>query len=339
MIIDPKATKVDLQHARNFAQQVGVLGYYDRGISAAKTLSLLPQAIKKYGEMILEGHLGKGTRPWELVDVTSGLDPDSIWVGLEWETGFVSRQEYQGVVQYMWQNHHNWAVDDEGIGPYRGEFTFPPIELSKFTAGESMMDDMRKFMAEKNIITPTCYTQIINSSTKKKFTHIEDAREGWGMHVNISIPGARSDEVKWRFLGQVVRYVFQFVLDDSDVDEYDILIPLFGRDPYGWMYGRSSESANGSMHWHEFKLFHTPASDEEVARIRMVTTRLAEMMHDIVDNPSDYYTLPVKGSSYATIGRPTAENMRDYLLGEVELIELTDSVRVTHSTDFDHLFK
>ncbi|QHJ81608.1 MAG: hypothetical protein [Bacteriophage sp.] len=333
MIIDPKATKVDPTYARNFAMQTGLIPYYDYNTTGTKkVLDLLPQAIKKYGEMILAGNLSKGTRPWELVDVTSGLDPDSVWVGLEWETGFVSRQEYQGVIQYMWQTHHNWAVDDEGIGPYRGEFTFPPIELNKFTAGESMMDDMRKFMAEKNIITPTCYTQIVNPSTKKKYTGRQDARDGWGMHVNISVPGARDNELKWNFLGETVRHIFQYLLDGEDDD---ILIPLFGRDPYGWMYSRQS----GGLNWHEFKLFRTPASDEEVDRIRMVTTRLAEMMHDIVDNPSDYYTLPVRGSNHATIGRPTAENMRDYLLGDVELLELTSSVQVYHNPDFNRLFK
>lgn len=331
MIIDPKATKVDPEHARNFARQTGVLSYYD-GVPAASALAKLPEAIKKYGEMILAGNLSKGTRPWELVDVTSGLDPDSVWVGLEWETGFVSRQEYQGVVQYMWQTHHNWAVDDEGIGPYRGEFTFPPIELNKFTAGESMMDDMRKFMAEKNIITPTCYTQIINPSTKKKYTGRQDARDGWGMHVNISVPGARDNELKWNFLGEVVRHVFQYLLDQGD---NDILLPLFGRDPYGWVYRRRG---SGLM-WHEFKLFHTPASDEEVERIRMVTTRLAEMMHDIVERPSYYYTLPKNGSNYGMVGRPTAENMRDYLLGEVEMMELSDSVQVYHNSDYNRLFK
>lgn len=333
MIIDPKATNVNPEHARSFAMQTGLLGYGDYNATAQKSLALLPAAIKKYGEMIMNGVLGKGTRPWELVDVTSNLDPDSVWVGLEWETGFVSRAEYKGVVQYMWQNHHNWAVDDEGIGPYRGEFTFPPIELNKFSAGESMMDDMRKFMAEKNIITPTCYTQIINPSSSKPYTGRQDARYGWGMHVNISIPGARDNELKYALLSTLVQHVFQYLLDGEDDD--DILIPLFGRDPYGWMYRRSG----GGLKWHEFKLFRTPASDEEVQRIRMVTTRLAEMMHDMVDNPSDYYTLPEKGSQYATIGLPTAENMRDYLLGDVELLELTRSTQVYHSADFTRLFK
>lgn len=334
MIIDPKATKVDPQYARNFAQQTGVVPYYEASRWSNETaLANLPKAIKKYGEMILAGNLSKGTRPWELVDVTSGLDPDSVWVGLEWETGFVSRKEYQGVIQYMWQTHHNWAVDNEGIGPYRGEFTFPPIELNKFTAGESMMDDMRKFMAEKNIITPTCYTQIINPSTKKKYIHREDARSGWGMHVNISVPGARDDHVKHSFLGTVVHNIFQYLLDGEDDDS--ILIPLFGRDPYGWVYTRSG----GGLMWHEFKLFRTPASDEEVERIRMVTTRLAEMMHDIVEHPGDYYTPPAKGEIYATIGRPTAENMRDYLLGDVELLELTSSVRQYYDSSFNSLFK
>jgi hypothetical protein len=325
MFVDPKLD-FNSEYAARFCRENHSLDYGSYSNNQLK--SALVAGMDNYLARIKRGNLDKGTRPWEVVNVTQSLDAGQAWIGVEWETGFCSRAEYEGAVQWLWENHHNWAVDDEGIGPYRGEFTFPPVEFERFAAGDTIMDSMRQWMADNSIATPTAWNQILNSDGSP-YRHYADPRDGWGCHVNISIPETRDNVQKTQHLSRFMKHIFTNVLDGN----YNVTQDLFGRDPYGW---GSSRSGTDGTSWIEWKLFHTPASDVEVETIRMVTLKLSELMRDVASNPTKYFPTPAEQqrspySNYVvftnTINVPTAQDLRDWLLHDREDLPLHSTTR------------
>lgn len=322
--INPKAEIISTTAATNFIHDMeGNYRYFGgrESIPEEDLPDRLEKAQATYLSKLLSHTLSKGVRPWELVDCSANNDPDDIWIGLEWETGFVNRNEYRAVVQYMWQRHHNWAIDAEGIGPHYGEFTFPPVNLTDWIDGNSMFDDVRAWMKDKNIITPRNYDQIDFDGTEYEIDDYDsdDATDGWGCHVNISVPMTREDKQKHRVMTCVVE-VLSAIMDDMSYANQN---KLFGRDPYGFGISRSSEDF--SKWWWEFKLFRTPTSDEEVENIRKVSTKLALLLGDYSTNPQKYFhsksATNAHHSSYYTfsIRMPTEAELVSYLSGEGEL--------------------
>lgn len=330
MFVDPKLP-IDTGAAKDFLIQNAVLDYYrDGNTSKERIKELFPKGQEVYLKRLLDGTRIKGARPWEVVNITKGLDVEQPWIGIEWETGFCTQAEYKGVVQWMWENHHNWALDNEGIGPWLGEFTFPPIEVEKFAAAESMMDSMRTFMASKGIITPSKWDMITRpDGSKYPATHSQDPRSRWGCHVNISIPETRSDSNKTAALSRLMDVLFTGVLLDSKYNR-----DLFGRQPYGWGGNRNG---NDNTSWMEWKLFKTPASDEEVERNRKVIIQLAELMQMVASNPRQFFPKNPTQNGYGNgyvheVWKPQPKVLRDWLLGEREDLELTES---THTSYYD----
>lgn len=280
----------------------------------------LKMALDEYYSRIMSGVRAKGVRPWELVNVTASNDPSKMWVGIEWETGFRSRNEYRAVVQWLWENHHNWALDNEGVGPWLGEFTFPPCNLSTFANGNSMMDKMRAFMAENNIEVPTHRDQINFSGSSREASHYyADVRSGWGMHINISHPLLRNDRVAHSQVTSWFSNVWARMLGEDDVRRR-----LFGREPYGWVYDRmgTNPETGERTYWNEFKLFKTPASDEEVENVRRVTLRIAKLIDMVASNRAAYIS-GQDSRGNLRYARPTERALVSFMLGNTDELPCT----------------
>lgn len=319
MFVNPSA-KVNVAYANQFCNQESV---YSEGSATTQSSAKkkLETAQQNYLTRILSGQLSKGTRPWEVVNITEGMDPSTPWIGIEWETGFCTRKQYQATIQWMWENHHNWAVDNEGIGPYRGEFTFPPVELERFVAGDTMMDSMRAFMKSKRIVTPTKYQQIDQYKTN---TTTSDPRDRWGCHVNISIPETRNSYDATSALSMLMAHIFTETLHTAP---NELLTTVFNRRPYGWGGHRAG---NDGTNWMEWKLFKTPATNAEVEKIRTVTARLTELMRDVATNPRKYVVSEQKQGSYAnvtTMMLPSAKSLAAWLRGETDELILEETKR------------
>lgn len=320
------ARTVDLARVVDLARQVGLLDYHSAIAprSNSEKFALLPRALAGYLQKINNHELSKGVRPWQLVDVTADLDKSQPWIGLEWETGFCSRPQYQATVQWMWQNHHNWAVDAEGVGPHFGEFTFPPCNMSDFVNGTSMLDSMFNFMEDSGFKVPLERSDVVDSGTYGwgYGSSSSDLRSGWGMHVNISVPGVRDNAAVYSLVTQVMRRVVTSMQNMSGSQK----LALFGRNPYGYIYARNDGSQN--LHWHEWKLFRTPGSREEIDNVRRVASRIAELTTFIASNLSLFY---VRGSfnDRVSIRYPNSQSLYRFLSGEEQI----DSIMTRHETD------
>lgn len=314
--IDPKAKLISNNHAKHFISEMAVAS--TSSILNKDIPSLMATAQERYLDRLMRHVLGKGTRPWELVDCTANNDPNDIWIGMEWETGFKTHAEYQATVQYMWQTHNNWAIDAEGIGPHYGEFTFPPCDLTAWIEGKSMMDDMRRWMESKGITTPRTYGEIDRADDDDgDYSYDEDdATEGWGCHINISVPLTRDNRNKHYMISQVVFQLSEIMQEGFNWKKNQ---ELFGRDPYG--YGGHRTNPDGTEHWWEWKLFRTPVNDEEVERIRTVSTQLALLLGEYSTHPHKYFHNLTDNGGWKRfdIRMPTAEELYNYLLRKAPL--------------------
>lgn len=319
MLINPNTRrKIHTASVGSFANQVGT----QVNLSSPKEIrATLKRALTTYGEDILRGYRQKGVRPWNLVNVSATNDPQQMWIGIEWETGFCSQREYQAVVQWMWENHHNWALDNEGVGPWLGEFTFPPCNLSTFANGNSMMDKMRAFMAENNIIVPSRRDQIdFTGHSWGPSDYSINVRNGSGMHVNLSHPLMRDNQRNARKINRWFTAAFTYVMDRA---ASNVKTALFGRDPYGWNYFRHGTNPDTGVqtYWMEFKLFHTPATDEDIAKIRATTLRLAKLFDYVATNIDQLVTPHPNyhdSEHYSNVATPSLANLVAYMNGETD---------------------
>lgn len=312
--IDPKADIISEDRASQFIYEMGCHpdnGYYFRRLSKEQVAELMPKAQEAYRARLHEHSLDKGVRPWELVNCTANNDPNDIWIGIEWETGFKTRNEYRAVVDYMWKYHNNWAIDAEGIGEHFGEFTFPPCNLSTYLEGKSMMDSVRNWMKGKGIVTPRTYEEI----TPNTYSYSGDATDSWGCHVNISVPMTRDNRRAHLTMNLFTNYLNHAMEEMTEEQQ----VELFGRNPYG--YGNHRTNPGGTEHWWEWKLFRTPVNDEEVENIRKVTGRLALLLGEYSTNPKKYFVNLISRTSYHTaqILVPTIDELFNYLSEKSEL--------------------
>lgn len=348
--IDPKAPIMSYSHARHFISDMCVDGgsmYSLRGVQDgaftpdAKKLidDLMPKAQAEYKARLLNHSLCKGIRPWELVNCVSDNDPNEIWIGVEWETGFASRNEFKAAVQYLWTHHNNWAIDAEGIGPHYGEFTFPPVDLDKWIEGKSMMDSLRRWMASKNIVTPRIYREIdykdSGHNKPRNWELDEDATDGWGCHVNISVPMTRTSRSRMTMMGCVINWLNARMDDMSYIQQ----LRLFGRNPYG--YGGTRSNLDGTDWWWEWKLFRTPVTDEEMENIRAVSTKLALLLGEYTTRPEKYfYEHHNGGSSFHSyrVRVPTTLELYNYLSGESDLSTSDSTAGSVYDSEYDGYF-
>lgn len=266
----------------------------------ASDAKLLPRAIGKdikllndrYYRSISQHNLGKGDRPWELVDLTAGLDQTQPWVGLEWENGFESGDAYRAAIDYMWASHHYWAVDGEGVGTWYGEFTFPPTELSKWLNKDSMFDSLLNFMHSTGnrmpggpAVSDECQNcgstagldddgDCLTCGDGDPYDR-NDVRSGWGMHINISSPISRDQQV-----GRILTNAGRVAINNAlQAFTYEQNKTLFGRSPYGLGYQRCDPDR--TQWWYEFKVFQTTDDIAAIDGYRSVTARLVSAIMQV----------------------------------------------------------
>lgn len=258
----------------------------------------------EYERIRSRSNMHKGARPWELADVTQDLDRSQPWIGMEWENGFTSLAKYQQAVDFVWASFHGVTVDAEGPGPWFGEFTFSPANLSDFNAGTTAFDGLLNFMHDNNIRMPLSGSDLERmdmdgwvdpnpdpvhgarpspdaywcrscntwhgggADPTARFYSTADLRRPWGMHVNISMPDMRDASY------DDVEYVEERMNDALQRLTEKERIKFFGRQPYGWCYTVGS----GDRYWWEFKLFRTTDDKEVIAGYKTVINGLVKML-------------------------------------------------------------
>lgn len=77
----------------------------------------------------------KVLRPWVFdPNIYENLDPNAVWWGWEFETGYKSDSDRSLVVEHVWDNWDGVTFDCEGNG-YESEITFVPQEMNRFLDG------------------------------------------------------------------------------------------------------------------------------------------------------------------------------------------------------------
>lgn len=243
--------------------------FFSEGLGTAynlpKTLTEenIRAALEGFRAKAIEGRQYKGVRPWELVDVASALDPTQAWIGLEYENGFDSREDYRRIVEWTVDNTMYSAMDREGPGAYKVEMTFAPVNLNEFIENDTISRVIRQ-QQEFGI----------------RQAEFDDNDEQWGIHVNISTPTQRFlTETQMRMLNMSLQCSFSAMSPAAKRR-------LFGRIPYGYSYVRSA----GDRRWFEFKLFNTTDDLEDYEEYKLVIRNLAKAVEYLASNVDELMT-------------------------------------------------
>lgn len=290
---------VDFYSFRKLSEGPGLV--YNKGsvslsnitFASAKTeLRAMRDAVLAYGQR-------KSNRPWYIADISAQLDPEQTWIGVEFETGFNGISNYRRAMNYIWNHLRYVAIDREGCGEYATEITFPPQNLSKYEEGKSNIHKLYSWLGrqERNggLADMTNQTMV-------------------GTHINISTPAFRA-LAENTLTPSTICAIINRSLHSTTADERR---QLFGRNPYGFGYLRSS----GSDRWIEFKLFKSTASVAEFNGYIEVAKKIAEAMEWLArrgGNQGDgVFSNDVGRTDYdGSIGYPQG-SFKQYLLGNVE---------------------
>lgn len=221
----------------------------------------------------LRHELGKCIRPWDVTNVTARLDPTKVWMGLEWETGTHTEQDFKRLVNWMYTNINSFTIDGEGVGEWYGEVTLPPEHLDDIVEGRGQFWDTLHYFNQELGGMPSGYCGWRDEG---------DAREGWGMHINLSTPATRGDR-------NGLTAAIQILNRSLDALSMDQRLEFFGRNPYGLGYVRG----NSESSWAEFKLFQTTDCATTIAGYFKVAKRLAVLLDTI------YAKLSSLGTTYS----------------------------------------
>lgn len=238
---------------------------------AQPTITYVDKMLERVMERIDDNQMGKGVRPWEIVDVTSKLDPEQCWIGIEFETGFDSRREYSATMNYLWRHHENNAVDYEGCGDYPCEITFSPVNMEDFHKPSYNMDRLLKWLDEKGF---------------EQGDRGDPDDDAVGIHVNISTPALRANRHKCASVAECL---------SATLDGYDWKTgrykanrvdcqKFFKRQPYGYFEDRSS--ADGKV-WIEGKLFNSTHSMDDWEEYKITINNLALLMEHLASVDDD----------------------------------------------------
>lgn len=272
--------------------------YYSKPVEVPETLSIkkAQETLNKLKDDYLEHNLGKHLRPWDLFDVTADLDPAQAWVGVELETGFCEEEEYQQVVNWMWDNVNHSTIDAEGCGNYYCELTLPPMNASQFFSEDGHLNKLIKFLNESKLDQHR-----VHDDPYEDDDYYDD--EGQiGLHVNISTPAFRKLTTEAASRVVSVLCASGCMLNDKSA--------LFGRQPYGWFY---LQGDNGK-HWIEGKLFDSSHDPKIIEHYMQVMARLVDVI-EILSQANGYIPESTKRSKGDR--RLFVKNFQDILSGKV----------------------
>lgn len=253
--------------------------------------------------------LGKGVRPWEIVNVSAKLDPKQPWFGVEYETGYSSKAAYRKVINYIWREHPLTAIDHEGCGSFPCEITFAPVNMEYFMSRSYHMDRLLAY--QKKASAPHA---------------AHGAQAQIGTHVNVSTPAYR--KLPTLKTHNVVHLLGRLNMNWTAKD-YE---RVYGRRPYGGFNAMSDMRGNK---WVEGKLFNSTGSTLVWAKYKRVMARIGELIEHLSrlaskdELPSFYKDKTGKAVKFDHFG-PRRDhmdivkcpNMPDFLLGNIELKDL-----------------
>lgn len=250
------ATQHELVALKRRSPEAAVFNYEDRSWLSAHNITpttarRILAAAKAAAMNRMQGN--KYNRPWALLDVTEGLDRQQAWLGWEFETGFRNLQEYQRVINYMWQRQPRSAIDSEGYGSYPAELTFSPVNESDFLAEKSGIWQLLRYMRTHGISSDWIADNYV------------------GTHLNVSTPTFRS--LNRSAAGVVVSMMSESIRTLTPAQKQE----LFGRQPYGYGYFQ----AINSKQWAEFKLFKSTSNIDTFRKYADVAKRIAMMMESL----------------------------------------------------------
>lgn len=222
--------------------------------------------LKVLKDEYLEHAMGKGLRPWDVIDVCAGLDPNKTWIGIEYETGYHG-EDYEKVVNYVWRNTLHSVIDNEGCGDYPCEITFAPVHVEDFLSNRYEMDRLLNWKKKKGIY------QDREEDTGGPYWcenchEYHDEGEGYkvGIHCNISTPSFRT-HTHYHHIGNLLGWS----VNNMTTAEKET---LFNRIPYGSI----CPMENGRGHKYlEGKLFDTTGNLDNWAKYKEVIVRLADL--------------------------------------------------------------
>lgn len=221
---------------------------------------LIQRRLKQHLENLLDHDLGKAVRPWQLVNISKMLDPNQPWVGIEYETGYNSKEKYQQVINYLWRYHDLTAVDAEGCGNYPCEITFSPVNFDDFMDRSYHMDRLLDFMQKKRC----------TKAGHQEYNMI-------GTHCNISTPAYRkmAASTKGKKAGtmQVCTVLNNSISNLSSTERRT----LFGRNPYGTFFRRGNKYGD----WLEGKLFDSVGSKSKWAGYKKVIANFCDLIETL----------------------------------------------------------
>lgn len=289
---------------------------YALGIGDRATFNVehVERFLNQHLQSQLDHRLGKGVRPWDLVNMSKRLDPKQPWIGIEYETGYKLKDTYEKVINFVWQSFPLTAVDSEGCSSYPCEITFAPANFDDFISNDGDMDKLLKFMKKANC---------------PKAPH--SVRAMIGTHCNISTPKYRA------FMGtakgqqsqlRIVRMLNQGLYQMNATDKR----ALFGRQPYGQFYSR----ANRYGSWIEGKLFNSTDDIKQWRGYKEVIAKLCEVVEflakleekgklfEYIDDGTPTNNVKIDYSYY---GPPkfkyiTLNNLAAVLMGKVKVADL-----------------
>lgn len=235
----------------------------------------------------------KGIRPWQLVNVTRRLDPSSIWIGFEFETGFDDESAFHKSVNWLWKNADNFVIDREGCGDYPCEFTFSPVNLEDFNKKSYIVDSFIKKLNQ------------IGEGDRPD----DGFGDMVGMHANFSGPNVRAlSNHNLHTLAAILSGSISKLSEEQQMT-------LFGREPYGLIYAQGG-NANPYL---EGKLFNSTHSLDTWRAYKNVANNLAMLAEHLASTPSLFNGVRVFTSfindyedDIATI---RVENIFDILMG------------------------
>ena len=219
----------------------------------------------------LEGRQGKGVRPWNMVDVTKGLDSDAIWMGVEFETGFATSGQYQQAVSQFWNTYEHSCIDKEGCGENPVEFTFSPVNLSDFETDEYFMDTFLTFLKENSLHQSRSYDDDGDYGYALDYDDVEV-----GIHCNFSSPAIRKNTPFYP-----ADLVVEIVNEALQVMDEEEQLHLFGRRPYGYL----SLMNAGAGNYIEGKLFNSTHDMATWKKYKSVMAKLAVFVDHLYNDP------------------------------------------------------
>lgn len=255
----------------------------------------------------LRHNLGKGVRPWHIINVTEKLDSKQPWIGIEYETGYDTQADYQKVVNFVWNNFANSTIDSEGGSNYPCELTFSPINYNDFMGNNGPMDRLYQFMEANKIVVDDSWRY--SNGYGYDDEDDDDPQEGCvGTHCNISTPTYRS--LNYEQQCGVVTTLNQSLgsLSETAVRQF------LGRIPYGGFNERGSDGQS----YVEGKLFKSTASVKQWEGYKQVIAKLAEAQEAL----SIVFRDDPKKKTYKSDKHLVITNFRKFLAGDDEEIVL-----------------